>query len=89
MGGKHNKAVLIANSPLSENVLNTAINAVDIIDDGGSHDGHHHTLMGGKDFMNVLITNSPLPSSILAQVIGGTPQMDTADLNAVLAANGM
>ena len=45
--------------------------------------------MGGKDYKDVLVANSPLPSSILAQVIGGTPQMGPADLNAVLAANGM
>ncbi len=71
---------------MSENVLNTAINTVHIIEDGGSHDGHHHTLMGGKDFKNVLIANSPLPQSILAQVIAGTPQMSDGDRQAILDA---
>ncbi|MGR3173361.1 MAG: MopE-related protein [Candidatus Scalindua sp.] len=64
--------ILTDHSPLSEGVLNTMVNTV--------------SLMESREYKNVLVTNSPLSSYILDQVVAGSPPLDQAHYDTVMAA---
>ena len=67
------KEVLVASGPLSENILNLAINK--------------DSLMTSNGYQNVLLDNSPLPQSIVDQITAGKPTtMNTGHRNSILDA---
>ena len=99
------KTALLNASPLSDTVLNAAINRSPSMDSSDLKvvllpsspltTGVLQSLVDRDPSMNssdnkvVLVNSSPLPTSILDQVIAGNPPMNGNDRNTVLAANGM